>query len=67
MNPTEEIYETWWNVHYENTFMQDNSLFVMQVSAPTREEAIKLADQNLMSYVLIPSNWEFIDCQVTEH
>jgi hypothetical protein len=61
-----EVDLKWFNVHYENSFMGDNSLFVMQVTAVDRDTAINRAELNLISYVLLPNNWQFIDCQETE-
>ena len=58
--------DAWWNVTYEYAHMNDNSLFVMQVLAPTRDIAISDAEKSLMSYVLLPNNWQFVDCQETE-
>lgn len=56
----------WFNVQYEYSFMEDNSLFVMQVTAENRYEAITISAQNLASYVLLPNNWQYVDCQETE-
>lgn len=57
--------DLWWNVTYEYAHMDDNSLFVMQIQATSRESAIEDADRNLISYVLLPNNWQFVDCQET--
>ena len=58
--------DKWWNVTYEYAHMEDNSLFVMQIQATTKESAIEDADRTLISYVLLPTNWQFVDCQETE-
>jgi hypothetical protein len=58
--------DKWWNVIYEYAHMEDNSLFTMQIQAISRETAIEDADRSLISYVLLPNNWQFVDCQETQ-
>jgi hypothetical protein len=57
--------DLWWNCIYEYAHMDLSALFVVKIYAPTKELAIEEADKQLMGYLLLPSNWEFIDCQET--
>jgi hypothetical protein len=57
--------DLWWNCTYEYTHMDLSALFVVKIYAPTKELAMEEANSQLMGYLLLPSNWELVDCQET--